>query len=60
MRIKWTSLPNVTTTRTPAGPSAGNAQPERAKPEAMNERESEKRDKKKKSERSFDWLRRSR
>ena len=48
MRIKWSSLPNVLPTRTPAAPWAANGQAERPKPEAINERESNKKDKKKK------------
>ena len=60
MRIKWTSIPNVTPTRTPAAPWAVNSQTERPKPEPVSEREPDKKDKKKKSERPFDWLRRSR
>jgi hypothetical protein len=60
MRIKWTSIPSVMAAHTAAS-SLGNGVPERVKPEPMNEREPNKKQKKKKSEqRSFDWLRRSR
>ena len=61
MRIKWTSIPNVMTTNPDsAAPYAANGAAERQKPETMKEREPDKKDKKKKSERSLDWLRRSR
>ena len=59
MRIKWTAIPNVMTSGTPAAPWATNIQPERPKPEATKEREPEKKDKKKKTERASNWLRRS-
>ena len=45
MRIKWTSIPNVTHT-SPATPWAGNAVPERPKQETVNEREPDKKEKK--------------
>ena len=60
MRIKWTSIPSVLTNRDSAAPYAANGAAERQKPETMKEREPDKKDKKKKSERTLDWLRRSR
>ena len=61
MRIKWTSIPNVMTTNPDStAPYAANGTAERPKPETMSEREPDKKDKKKKTERASNWLRRSR
>ena len=60
MRIKWTSIPSVLTNRDSAAPYAANGTAERPKPETMSEREPDKKDKKKKTERASNWLRRSR
>jgi len=45
MRIKWTSIPNVTHS-TPAAPWVGTVPAERPKQETMGEREPDKKEKK--------------
>ena len=59
MRIKWTSIPNVMGANSSA-PWVGPGLAERLKKEAISGREPEKKEKKKKSERALEWLRRNR
>jgi len=64
MRIKYTSIPNVTGSNSTA-PWVGPGLAERLKKEAINEREQNVREqnvkeKKTKSERALEWLRRNR
>jgi hypothetical protein len=60
MRIKWTSIPNVMGGNSTA-PWVGPGLAERLKKEAATkERETEKKEKKKTSERAMEWLRRNR
>ena len=58
MRIKYTSIANVTGSNSTA-PWVGPGLAERLKKEAITEREPKK-EKKKKSERALEWLRRNR
>ena len=59
MRIKWTSIPNVMGGNSTA-PWVGSGLAERLKKEAISERGTEKKEKKKKSERALEWLLRNR
>jgi len=61
MRIKWTSIPNVTGGN-PAAPWVGPGLAERLKKETWAEREigRDKKGKKTKTERALEWLRRNR
>ena len=59
MRIKYTSIPNVTGSNSTA-PWVGPGLAERLKKEAISEREPNVKEKKKKSERALEWLRRNR
>jgi hypothetical protein len=60
MRIKWTAIPSVMGANSAAPSWAGAGPAERPKKEAIVEREPDKKEKKKKSERALEWLRRNR